>query len=273
MNFFSFHLGDYLSKTKHLSWDEDLAYRRLMDAYYINETPLPLDHGQCYRLVQATLPRHKAAVDSVLSEFFTKASNGYCNFRCEEEIAAYLVKSSKAVASARARWAAKNEAMRSDSERNANAMPAQCEGNATTTTPNTSTNKGSKEGMNGAHAPPGLSHAEVLGCVEAWNALAGERALTKVQNVTDLRTKGLRLRLSECGGPPGWAALLDIIRDSPFLLGDNDRGWRVDFDWLLKSANFTKTMEGKYRGKARRSTIAATLDDIDRGDAEGDQDP
>ncbi len=43
MNYYPFHIGDYAKKTRHLSWDEDMAYRRLIDAYYLHEGPLPAD--------------------------------------------------------------------------------------------------------------------------------------------------------------------------------------------------------------------------------------
>lgn len=37
------------------------------------------------------------------------------------------------------------------------------------------------------------------------------------------------------------------IKDSKFLLGDNDRGWRADFDWFIKSDKQTiRTLEGGY---------------------------
>lgn len=41
MNFYEHHLGDYMRDTAHLSMIEDAAYRRLLDAYYIREAPLP----------------------------------------------------------------------------------------------------------------------------------------------------------------------------------------------------------------------------------------
>ena len=39
MNYFSFHIGDYAAHTQRLSLMEDLAYRRMMDAYYVAERP------------------------------------------------------------------------------------------------------------------------------------------------------------------------------------------------------------------------------------------
>ena len=66
MNFYPFNIGDYSAATKHLSWDEDLAFRRLLDAYYTREEPIPLDRRQAYRLVMAQTDAQREAVDIVL---------------------------------------------------------------------------------------------------------------------------------------------------------------------------------------------------------------
>lgn len=104
MNYFKFHIGDYASATRHLSWDEDMAYRRLLDAYYMRESPLPLDMRQVYRLVAAASKPHRQAVDAVLAEFFTRTEDGFVNRRCEEEMASFMAKRDNAKASARKRW-------------------------------------------------------------------------------------------------------------------------------------------------------------------------
>lgn len=89
MNFYKHHLGDYDGHTAHLSWDEDLAYTRLMRAYYRLEKPLPLDLVAINRLVRAHSKAHREAVDRVLAEFFDQQADGWHNKRCDEEIAAY----------------------------------------------------------------------------------------------------------------------------------------------------------------------------------------
>lgn len=143
MNFYPFHIGDYASATRHLTWTEDAAYRRLLDVYYVRETALPAEKRQVYRLVLATTDEQREAVDTILEEFFELTDAGYSHKRCDIELAAAKEKSSKAAQSARARWGdAKQQdvAMRSPSDahtdRNANAsleacdLPAQAGGNA-----------------------------------------------------------------------------------------------------------------------------------------------
>ena len=77
MNYYPFHIGDYASATRHLSWVEDAAYRRLLDVYYVREEPLPVDVRQVYRLVVASTDEQREAVDVVLGEFFKLTEDGY----------------------------------------------------------------------------------------------------------------------------------------------------------------------------------------------------
>ncbi len=94
MNFYAFNIGDYAGATRHLSWDEDMAYRRMLDAYYSREAPLPLDRRQVYRLVGAAEERQREAVNAVLEEFFEQREDGWHNNRADEEIAKAAEKSS-----------------------------------------------------------------------------------------------------------------------------------------------------------------------------------
>lgn len=88
MNFYPFYIGDYSKDTMHLSWDEDMAYRRLMDVYYAREAPIPLDKQKVYRLVRATSEEQIAAVDAVLDEFFQQTPGGWINGVLDREIKA-----------------------------------------------------------------------------------------------------------------------------------------------------------------------------------------
>lgn len=85
----------------------------------------------------------------------------------------------------------------------------------------------------------------VTEAVEAWNLLAHDIGLPKVQKLTDARRTKLRARLKDCGGIEGWHVALGKVRGSPFLRGDNGR-WAADFDFLLQDKSFTKLMEGAY---------------------------
>jgi len=85
MIWYKFHIGDYLTHTVHLSDAEDLAYRRLMDLYYMSEKAIPLDTESVARKIRLDLD----ITESVLGEFFEHTENGYYNHRCHVEIAKY----------------------------------------------------------------------------------------------------------------------------------------------------------------------------------------
>lgn len=89
MNYYEHHIGDYDADTAHLTWLEDMAYTRLMRLYYRKESPIPTDVGQACRLVRATAKDERAAVETVLREFFTLREDGWHQERCNAEVAKY----------------------------------------------------------------------------------------------------------------------------------------------------------------------------------------
>ena len=104
MNYFPFHIGDYAIATRHLSWEEDCAFRRLLDVYYTAEKPLPADHRAVCRLVLATNDTQREAVAVVLSEFFIETPAGWINSRADREIEAMRAKQQMQRDKANKRW-------------------------------------------------------------------------------------------------------------------------------------------------------------------------
>ena len=92
---------------------------------------------------------------------------------------------------------------------------------------------------------------EIELALEAWNFLASEKNLSKVQRLTEPRRKALIARLAECGGIEGWRVAVSKVRASPFLTGDNDRQWKANFDFFINQNKFTKLMEGAYDGPTK----------------------
>jgi len=120
MHYFQFNIGDYQSHTAHLSDIEDLAYRRLLDWYYLHESPIPLDINEVSR--QIRMRPHSDCIASVLNEYFSHTSDGWIHHRANKEIAKVGEKSEKASESAKARWS---------KVKHANALPTQSDSNAT----------------------------------------------------------------------------------------------------------------------------------------------
>jgi uncharacterized protein YdaU (DUF1376 family) len=93
MNYYPHHIGDHLIDASHLSILEDGAYRRMKDRYFATETPLTNDETALFRTIGARSEDEKTAAHAVLSEFFTLTELGWTHKRCDEEIAAYQMKS------------------------------------------------------------------------------------------------------------------------------------------------------------------------------------
>lgn len=131
MNYYEHHLGDYLRDTAHLSMIEDGAYRRLIDAYYTREAPLPADEQQVCRLVRAASKQERAAVSVVLREFFIQVEAGWSHKRCDEEIQRLHNKSATArqsgLASAEARRQRMLNGRSTDVQRTLNEPSTECQ--------------------------------------------------------------------------------------------------------------------------------------------------
>jgi len=107
---------------------------------------------------------------------------------------------------------------------------------------------------NGAHDPhPSLYLSIYL--LNNWNEIFGEK-LPKITKITEQRKAKINSRLPlweklaqerNCDIETLLTEVFNKIKDSKFLLGDNDRGWRADFDWFIKSDKQTiRTLEGGY---------------------------
>ena len=83
---FAWFPADYRAKTAHLTYLQDAAYRRLLDAYYERRGPLPANPGALYRLTSAMTDEEREAVNIVANEFFTNGDGLLKNTRCDAQI-------------------------------------------------------------------------------------------------------------------------------------------------------------------------------------------
>jgi len=89
VNHYPRHVGDFIRATVGLTLAERGAYDALLDHYYANEGPLPLDKRGRYRMANAITKAERDAVDYVVFRFFTEGPDGWHNARADREIAAY----------------------------------------------------------------------------------------------------------------------------------------------------------------------------------------
>lgn len=138
MNYYPFHLGDYSAHTAHLDPIEDIAYRRLLDLYYLREAPLPMS-DDLPRLIR--MRDHAEVVARILAEFFEEDEDTWTHQRCDAELARMQEKQAKARASAAASVSARAaKAEQTRSERSTDVQRPLNEGSTTNTNTNTNTN-------------------------------------------------------------------------------------------------------------------------------------
>ena len=100
-----------------------------------------------------------------------------------------------------------------------------------------------ESGETDAPALPVVSPADAV--VTQWNEMALRSNVPPVRALNTDRRDKIRTRLRDPAFD--YPAILAAIERSPFLRGENDRGWKVGFDFVFDSPkNFLKILEGKY---------------------------
>lgn len=85
--------------------------------------------------------------------------------------------------------------------------------------------------------------------IELWNKFAEGHDLAPILGIAEgsTREKAILARLKD----PAWdfEKILRAIHAQPFTQGDNETGWAVDFDFILKPSRYIKLLEGAYRNR------------------------
>ena len=89
MNYYSFNIGDYRRDTTYLSRLEHSIYRDLIDWYYLDEKPIPLETQVVIRRLRLATEEEAKALQSVLSDFFLQSDDGFHHARIDSDIAEY----------------------------------------------------------------------------------------------------------------------------------------------------------------------------------------
>ncbi|MFQ6105414.1 MAG: hypothetical protein ACE5OP_14160 [Candidatus Glassbacteria bacterium] len=96
------------------------------------------------------------------------------------------------------------------------------------------------------HRPkkPGRLSPSPQDLVSLWNEKA--IGLQKVRDLTPSRTRHIRQRLKE-RSIEEWGAIIERITQTSFLMGENERGWKAKFNWLIEKPDpGVKILEGFY---------------------------
>ena len=95
--------------------------------------------------------------------------------------------------------------------------------------------------------------------LEAWNSTPGLQTVRMTQErINQIET------LINTYGAENVVRVFRGLRERPFLLGDNRRGWVVLWRWIVTPSNFAKVLDGDYDPpKTAQGSMPASYD-IDR---------
>ena len=245
MIWYKFHIGDYISHTMHLDDAEDLAYRRLLDWYYMSEKPLPLDVA----LVARRIRLDEDVVSPVLQEFFEKTKKGFVNARADDEIKAYNVRVDIN------RKVGKLAHKKTDKVTSTVALspPQQ---NRTDTEQNINTDANAS--LSGTTFPP-CPHKELLKLYQKHLPHLTQPRSWEGSRQTNMKARWVQSSKPSEYSPKGYDTLEDglawwdsffgyIANDTSLAKGfeSNGRVWLPDLVWIINSTNFAKIIDGKY---------------------------
>ena len=85
------------------------------------------------------------------------------------------------------------------------------------------------------------------------------KSFSRVITISANRKKAIAARWKEYGESiEAFEKLFKMTEESNFLKGENERHWTATFDWLMKSANMTKVLEGNYKNKGAAKNASKT---------------
>lgn len=242
MNYYSHHIGDFNNATRHLTRVERSLYRDAIELYYDTESALTLDFDKLARRLLANDSDEKASLLDVLNEFFNKTDDGWTHDRCEEEIAKYRANTSnKAKAGIASALKRKQKATGVEQVLNTSYTGEQLTNNQEPITNNHINTLVSNKVAN-------CPYDQIVSNFN--NALS---MLPSVKQITDKRKKAILARWKEDEKRQSlewWESFFGYVAKSDFLTGRSGAWSACCFDWIFKSENFVKIIEGNYENKA-----------------------
>ncbi|MBI5270662.1 MAG: YdaU family protein [Burkholderiales bacterium] len=260
---------DFLADIGHLGNTELGIYFRLLLIYYRDQRPLPFDTDRLRRLAMTFSPEEAKSLEQVMVEFFelaTEPDGSRCwrHRRADQEIEranSRITNKRDAAAKARAVLAERKTLMTSALAKD------QLDGLL--------------DGMAGGQLPLGddpqppnnakvrkvrtvptcpqqqlielyAKHLPMMPVPRKWDGTRAKNMRDRWAWVlTATREDGTRYATTTEEGLAQFDKFFRIAAASDFLTGRDGQWPACDLEWLMKDANFTKVIEGKYRNKEK----------------------
>lgn len=242
MHFYDFNIGEYAKKTQHLTNEEDLAYRRALDMYYDTEKPLPTDG-------LATLSRRlrvdQQALKNVIEEFFPNGINKHA----EEKIAAYYSYIEKQKANGKLGGRPKRtQAKPIDNPALTQTKPSAKPTLTTNQEPLTINQEQDIQPSSPPKAPPCKTQEIIDLFAKQCPSMIQPRLVADSVKamIADRWRQSPKHQTLDF-----WRDYFDYCESLDFLTGRaspsrGEKSFRVGLEWIVKSANFAKIINGNY---------------------------
>ena len=89
--------------------------------------------------------------------------------------------------------------------------------------------------------------------VENYNDILGD-TLPQAKSINSKRKSLIRSIWKDNPDTAYFINLFSKVKDIPFLMGDNDKGWMADLDFILRPDKVTKIMEGSYKSNSNKKS-------------------
>lgn len=94
--------------------------------------------------------------------------------------------------------------------------------------------------------------------IDAYNQNCGK--LPKATKLTDKRRRAIRTCMAQGFTAEEICGAFAKAAETPFLTGQNERGWRANFDFIIKPDNMQKILEGAYGSAVTADEHSYNLD-------------
>lgn len=243
MHYYKRNLGDYAKKAGRLTMMQHGAYTLLIDACYDREQFPTM--SEAIDWAWASSSAEVEAVEFVLRKFFTLEDGRYVQARIQQELHDYRTK-----AETNARIAAEREAKRKDALANR-------ERTVNEPSPNHKPITNNQEPIEDQTplSPPAADDDQAAKQIkfttvsEIYNRVCGDvlprcealnpKRKTNIRNLCALKIRGTHpFRDAEF-----WEGYFNDCLTNPHWIGQNDRGWRADLEFLTRTEIALKVLE------------------------------
>jgi len=127
LHYYKFNIADWGLGTSHLSLEEEAIYFRLINYYYDNENPIPLETQSVFRRLRFGSDNELAT--SILTEFFEETDKGWIHSRCENVLKDYRKTAKKNKVNGAKGGRPKKDAASSISQKKPSGLPDESQNN------------------------------------------------------------------------------------------------------------------------------------------------